>query len=289
MFEYYERMLELLQANLPFVSVTVVDAQGSVPQEIGAKMLVVESGSLCGTIGGGKVETRAIAEAHRLLRERESDLTPTGTDAVLPAADSSSPTTCKKGVGSMARTFFANWGLEKDIGMTCGGSVKVYFEAYNISPWRVTVFGAGHCANALVRLLLGLDCRITCIDPRVAWLDKLPDSPKLTKIVAGDMPSQVADIPDGSFVVLITMGHTTDKPILLEILRNWGHRQFPFLGVIGSEAKAARLRREVLEIGLPASYSSAFVCPIGLELGNNEPNEIAISIVAQLLQVRGNR
>jgi xanthine dehydrogenase accessory factor len=85
------------------------------------------------------------------------------------------------------------------------------------------------------------------------------------------------------------MGHTTDKPILLEILRNWEHRQFPFLGVIGSKAKAARLRREVLEIGLPVSYSNVFACPIGLEIGNNEPNEIAISIVAQLLQVRGDR
>jgi xanthine dehydrogenase accessory factor len=98
------------------------------------------------------------------------------------------------------------------------------------------------------------------------------------------MPAEVAKIPEGSFVVLMTMGHTTDKPILLEILRT---RKFPYLGVIGSNSKAKRLREDVLAAGLPPELTAAFHCPIGLEIGSNHPQEIAISVAAQMLQVRG--
>ena len=79
------------------------------------------------------------------------------------------------------------------------------------------------------------------------------------------------------------MGHSTDLPILLEILRT---KQFPYLGVIGSKAKAARIKKDIEETGLPSSCKDAFYCPIGLDIGNNHPQEIAISVAAQLLQVR---
>ncbi|HEX7807256.1 MAG TPA: XdhC family protein, partial [Thermoanaerobaculia bacterium] len=87
-----------------------------------------------------------------------------------------------------------------------------------------------------------------------------------------------------SFVVLMTMGHTTDKPILLEILRT---RTFPYLGVIGSNAKAKRLRQDIAAAGLPDELQRAFFCPVGLEIGSNHPQEIAVSIAAQMLQIRG--
>jgi xanthine dehydrogenase accessory factor len=268
MIEYFEKMNGLLAGNVPFVAVTIVDAVGSVPQEIGAKMLVVEDGLYFGTIGGGKVETRAIQEGQKLLGELN-----TGEQT-------------RNNKGKVERTRFAQWSLEKDIGMTCGGSVKVYFETYNTRAWHITVFGAGHCATALIELLVKLDCRITCVDPRPAWLDRVPDSSKLTKVLAADMPAHVKSIPDGSFVLMMTMGHTTDKPILLEILRNWKVRTFPYLGVIGSKAKAVRLRKDIAEAGLPAEYGSLFFCPVGLQFGDNQPYEIAISIAGQLLQMR---
>jgi xanthine dehydrogenase accessory factor len=265
---FFEKMNELLCANIPFVSVTVVDAQGSVPQEIGAKMLITESGLHYGTVGGGKVETRAIKEAQNLLSG--------AVEGTLPRS--------KK--GRVARTHFANWSLDRDIGMTCGGSVRIYFETYNTHSWNITIFGAGHCAGALISLLTNLECRITCIDPRPEWLAKLPDSPKLTKKLVEHMPGEVESIVPSSFVILMTMGHTTDKPILLEILRRWQKQPFPYLGVIGSRAKAARLYKDIKEAGLPEEYCSLFYCPMGLPFGNNQPQEIAISIAAQLLQVR---
>jgi xanthine dehydrogenase accessory factor len=170
--------------------------------------------------------------------------------------------------------------------MTCGGIVKLYFESHNVGRWRIVVFGAGHVANAVVSTLVHLDCNLTCIDPREEWLAKLPESPKVTKVLASDMASIVRTLPDDAFVVLMTMGHSTDKPILLEILRT---RSFPYVGVIGSEAKANVLRRDIAEAGLPEEAKGAFFCPIGLALGTNHPYEIAVSVAAQLLEMRDAR
>lgn len=251
---FFDALNDLVAAHVPFVAVTVVDTLGSTPQDRGAKMLVTGEGRVFGTVGGGKVEVRAIAEAQGLL------------------TDDSQP-----------KTKFVQWSLEKDIGMTCGGIVRVYFEAFNVTRWNIVVFGAGHVANALVDLLVRLDCRLTCIDPRPEWLGRLPESPKLTKVLAPDMPAEVAGIPEGSFVLLMTMGHTTDRPILLEILRT---RTFPYLGVIGSHAKAKRLQQDIRDAGLPEELTKAFLCPVGLEIGSNHPQEIAVSVVAQMLGVR---
>jgi xanthine dehydrogenase accessory factor len=254
---FFDALNELMAAETPLVTVTVVDTMGSAPQDRGAKVIVTAAGLHHGTVGGGKVETKAIAEAQRMLRGETGETTQ-----------------------------FVQWNLNKDVGMTCGGIVKLYFEAHNAGRWQVVVFGAGHVANALVTLLVHLDCSVTCIDPRPEWLAKLPSSPKLAKIEERDMPSRVAALPDDSFIVLMTMGHSTDKPILLEILRT---RTFPYVGVIGSNAKANILHRDVDAAGLPPEAHEKFVCPIGLELGRSHPFEIAVSTVAQLIQVRDAR
>ena len=252
---YYVRVNELLESKTPFVAVTVVDTTGSVPNDAGTKMLVTANGLHFGTVGGGKVEKKAIDEAQSLL-----------------VSDDAS-----------RNTHFVNWSLERDAGMTCGGMVKLFFEKHNCTTWSIVVFGAGHVANALISVLTKLDCKITCIDPRKEWLDKMQDTPALTKLCVENMPSYVSQIPDGAFVLLMTMGHTTDKPILIEILRT---RKFPYIGVIGSEAKAIRLRKDIIEAGLPEEMTRAFFCPMGLPIGSNHPQEIAISMTAQLLQER---
>lgn len=253
---FFDVLNELMATETPLVTVTVVDTMGSVPQDRGAKMIVTADGLRHGTVGGGKVETKAIAEAQQMLR------------------------------GELAETTrFAQWNLNKDVGMTCGGIVKLYFEAHNAGRWRIVIFGAGHVAQALATLLVHFDCHLTVIDPRPEWLERLPRSPKLTAIHSTDMPSMVSTIPDDAYVVLMTMGHTTDKPILLEILRT---RKFPYLGAIGSHSKAVILRRDVAEAGLPEEAQHAFHCPIGLEIGSSNPYEIAVSVIAQMIQTRDN-
>jgi xanthine dehydrogenase accessory factor len=249
---FFEKLNELIASGEPVVSVTVVDTAGSVPNDRGSKMLVTRGGLAYGTVGGGKVEKRSIEEALSMMDGGDN-------------------------------TRFFQWSLNKDIGMTCGGTVKVFFESFNVATWNIVIFGAGHVANALMNILVRLDCRIVCFDPRQEWLNKLPKSPNLRAVLAPDLPAMVATIPDDAFVLLMSAGHSFDMPVLIEILRT---RTFPFLGVIGSRAKANILRSDIAKANLPESARERFLCPVGLPLGTNHPQEIAISISAQLLQRR---
>jgi xanthine dehydrogenase accessory factor len=254
---FVENLAELARSGTPFVSVTMVDAVGSTPQDIGSKMLVTAKGFYSGTVGGGKVEFKAIQHAQSLLALHGSDAIP---------------------------HHLVEWNLQRDVGMTCGGVVKLFFESYNHCDWRVVIFGAGHIANAVVECLGQLECQTTCIDPRPEWLAKISDRERLKKVQSVDMPSHVAELPDDAFVLCMTMGHATDRPILAEIFRRG--RKFPYLGVIGSKAKRSILVRELAAEGFNRDQIEAFHCPIGLPLGTNQPGEIAVSVVAQLIQER---
>lgn len=235
----------------------MVEAIGSTPQDAGSKMLVTEAGLSSGTVGGGRVEHKAIEHAKQMLSQ--------------------------SGGEAMANQL-VEWNLQRDVGMTCGGVVKLFFESYNLCDWRVAVFGAGHVAAALAHCLSQMECRLSCIDPRQEWLDKIPDHPQLTKICVAEPRSQVVELRDDTFVICMTMGHGTDRPILEEIFQQ--RREFPFLGVIGSKAKRSVLKRELLDAGATEQQFETIHCPIGLSLGTNQPGEIAVSIAAQLIQYR---
>jgi xanthine dehydrogenase accessory factor len=254
---FVERLAELARSGMPFVSVTMVEAIGSTPQDTGSKMLVTAAGLHSGTVGGGKVEFKAIQHAQKLLQQ--------------------------SGGAAMAHEL-VEWNLQRDVGMTCGGVVKLFFEAYNHCDWKVAIFGAGHVANAVVQCLAQLDCRTMCIDSRSEWLDKIPNRERLQKICAADLPSQVAGLPADAFVICMTMGHATDRPVLEEIFRQG--RDFPYLGVIGSKAKRGVLVRELTAAGYSKEQAESFRCPIGLPIGTNQPGEIAVSVVAELIQER---
>jgi xanthine dehydrogenase accessory factor len=254
---FVERLAELSNSGVPFVCVTMVEAVGSTPQDAGSKMLVAAEGLVMGTVGGGRVEYKALEHARQMLAH--------------PA-------------GQAPLNQLVDWNLKRDVGMTCGGSVKLYFETYNHSDWRVVVFGAGHVAGAVVDCLGRLDCHVTCIDARPEWLDRIPARARLRKVQSDEPRKLIGELPGDSFVVCMTMGHATDRPILEEIFRQG--RRFPFLGVIGSKAKRAVLLKELAAAGIPAEQAGAFHCPIGLDLGTNQPGEIAISVVAQLIQQR---
>ncbi len=251
----YEQLVALARDGTGSVLVTLVEALGSTPQDAGAKLLVTSAGRHAGTVGGGRVEAKAIAFAQDLLGD------------------------------ARAGPRFVTWTLKTDVGMTCGGSVKLYFEPHPArgAAWPIVIFGAGHVAQALVRVLLPLPCSLTVVDARPEWLEQLPRAAHL-RALPHDAPAElVPTLPANAFVLCMTKGHTTDRPILQRTLA--GH-DFPFVGVIGSEAKAAVLRRELIADGLPPARAALFHCPVGLDFGTNHPHEIALSIAAQLLTAR---
>jgi len=251
---FYEQLAALERESAAFVLVVLVDALGSTPQDTGAKMIVTPAGLLTGTVGGGRVEAQAIALAQELL-----------------AAAATTPR-------------FVNWSLKGDVGMTCGGSVKLYFEPHSpAGPWPVVIFGAGHVVQALVPVLLPLPCTVTVIDPRADWLERLPRAHNLQIIVHAQPADLVPTLPANAFVLCMTKGHASDRPVLQRAL---AERTFPYLGAIGSAAKATVLRRELVAHGLAPARAEKFFCPIGEAFGSNHPHEIALSIAAQLLKIR---
>jgi xanthine dehydrogenase accessory factor len=274
---FVERLAELSRSGVSFVCVTMVEAVGSTPQDAGSKMLVTAEGLVTGTVGGGRVEHKAIEHARAMLAEGVRF-------QVSGASQNPTPDTRHPTPITTSSVQLLEWNLKRDVGMTCGGSVKLFFETYNHCDWRIVIFGAGHVANAVVQCLGQLDCHVTCIDPRDEWLAKIADRPRLRKIRCDEPRTLVAELSSDAFIVCMTMGHATDRPILEEIFRQG--RTFPFLGVIGSRAKRAVLLKELAAAGIPAEQAEAFHCPIGLEIGTNQPGEIAVSVVAQLIQER---
>lgn len=237
-----------------FVVVTMIGARGHVPQDLGAKCIVTMTGLHSGTVGGGKVEARAIEHARSLLEAGSRD------------------------------PQLVTWNLTKDIGMTCGGEATFLFEVHHRKKWSIVVFGAGHVGQALVRTLANLDCQVTCVDFREDWLAKLPESPKITRVLAEDPASLVKDLSPESYFVVMTRGHASDVPILDAIFR--AHPGAPYVGVMGSDVKAQKIRHDLAARGLATDLIERLHSPIGLDLGGNDPFEISISVAAQLLKTR---
>jgi xanthine dehydrogenase accessory factor len=249
----YQKAAELEEKGISFAVITFVVGKGHLPQEAGAKALVTSDGLHCGTIGGGKVEARAIEEGISLLKSGKTE------------------------------PLLVSWNLQRDIDMTCGGEMSFLIEAHYPKQWTIVVYGAGHVAQALVRVLAGIECRVTCVDARAEWREKLPGG-----VIAKDWiePAlHLAEFPGNAFHVVITQDHSSDVPILAAIAKHFPHS--PYVGVIGSATKAGKLRKELNELGVSAGFLEKLLCPIGLPLGDNKPGEIAVSIAAQLLQVRG--
>lgn len=251
----WEEIARLTETGTDLVVVTVAATRGSVPGEAGAKMIVTRDGLLSGTVGGGRIEARALTEAAELL---------------------DSP-------GEITR--LACWNLQKDIGMTCGGEMTMLFERITAKPpWHIVIFGAGHVVQALVPVLLPLACRIDVIDTRTDWLLRLPQAKNIATHPVPAFEQGVDLVTGRSFVLSITKGHASDVPVLREMLSR--HPEIPFLGVIGSASKRAALLRDLREAGIADDLLEKITCPLGLPIGGNDPHEIAISIAAQLLERR---
>ena len=254
--DVWEKLADLRRHGRAVVVVTVAEVRGSVPGEAGAKALVTSDGLVSGTLGGGKVEARAIGEARDLLES--------GGD----------------------RCRLRTWNLQRDIGMTCGGEMGFLFERIDpADDWHIVVFGAGHVSQALLPLLATLRCQIDVIDTRREWIERIPPAPNVRLHAVAEFEDGVGFVRPSSFVLSITKGHSSDRPVLREVLRR--HPDIPFLGAIGSASKRAVLLRELGEDGIPRDLLETIVCPLGLPIGGNGPAEIAISVAAQLLERRG--
>jgi len=252
--EVFAAVSEALERGESVALVTVVSTIGSTPQRVGAKMLVFADGRIVGTIGGGCYENDAFWKAREAIASR------------MPQV-----------VHYELSDDFA-----QETGLICGGQMDVYIEPIEPSP-ELYIVGAGHVGFHLARLAQEVSFRVHVIDDRekFANADRFPDA---AEIVVDDVPGWIARtaLPPHAYVVIVTRGHTND----LEALRALAPRDLRYLGLIGSRAKIARIYEALLEDGMSSEVLERVHAPIGLDIGAVTPQEIAVSILAELIGVK---
>jgi xanthine dehydrogenase accessory factor len=252
--EVFAALADALDRGEPMALVTIVSTLGSTPQRVGAKMLVFGDGRIVGTIGGGCYENDAFWKAREAIGHRKPAL-----------------------IHYELSDDFA-----QETGLICGGQMDVYIEPIEPSP-ELYIVGAGHVGFHLGRLAHEVGFRVHVVDDREKFANQ-ERFPTATEIIVDEIPHWLegARLPPHAFVVIVTRGHTND----LEALRALAPRELRYLGLIGSRAKVARIF-EALETNLiPAELLRRVHAPIGLDIGAITPQEIAVSILAELIAVK---
>jgi xanthine dehydrogenase accessory factor len=252
--EVFAALAEALERGEEVALVTIVAATGSTPQRVGAKMLVYPDGRTVGTIGGGCYENDAFWKAREAISQRR-------------------PVNVK---------YELNDDFAQETGLVCGGQMEVFIEPVEASP-DVYVFGAGHVGYCVARLAHESGFRVHVIDDR----EKFASAERFGEgidVVVENIPHWLAShqLPPTSYAVIVTRGHTHD----LDALRALSAAPLRYLGLIGSKAKIRRIFDALLEEGAPQQSLEAVHAPIGLDIGAITPQEIAVSIVAELIAAK---
>ena len=252
--EVFAAVVDALDKGEPAALVTIVATTGSTPQRVGAKMLVFADGRSIGTIGGGCYEHDAFWKAREAIAQRRPQL-----------------------VHYELSDDFA-----QETGLICGGQMDVYIEPIEPSP-DVYILGAGHVGFHLAHLAGEAGFKVHVVDDREKFANR-ERFPGAADIVAEDIPAWLArtSLPAHAYVVVVTRGHTND----LEALRALAGRDLRYLGLIGSRAKVARIYDELVASGTPPGALEKVHAPIGLDIGAGTPQEIAVSILAELISVK---
>ena len=263
-----ETAADWLASGQSAIMVDVLDARGSVPRGIGTRMLVSDT-RLAGTIGGGHLELKAITQARALL------------------SGSGQPPQC------------VHYALGPALGQCCGGAVTLgssWLDAPTLSAWPQTaprfhlqLYGAGHVGRAIMQALAPLHCVVDWIDEREEEFPATFDGygglwpTHIRKICVDTVEAEVSNAPRGAFYLVLTHRHDLDQRISEAILQR---ADFGYFGLIGSKTKKTRFIHRFEQQGIAPEVMARMTCPIGLVgISGKEPEVIALSVVAQLLQV----
>lgn len=230
---------------------TVTEELGSTPRSRGASMWVRSDGSISGTIGGGLVEYEATQQALTLLKSGEPNMT---------------------------------WrkSLTEKEGMACGGSAVVYME---VLGWEdeLVVFGAGHVGKAVAEAAAFCGFRVTVWDEREEFAN--PQKIPCAKTIAcplDEVYERGVKLHDRSYVVIVTRGHSLDSEVVMLTDKQPG----AYYGMIGSRSKIATVRKKLLKQDVSQQHLDRICQPIGLPIKAETPEEIAISILSEMISVR---
>jgi xanthine dehydrogenase accessory factor len=252
--DIYSEICNLKRQGRRSALATIINVHGSIPSVTAAKMLIRDDGSILGTVGGGCVENDVRKGAAEVMKDEKP------------------------------RTFNFNLNQhpDDDTGLVCGGSLQVFVEPVIPSP-LLYVFGAGHIGYNIYRVALIAGFEVIVVDDRDAYAnrERFPDA---LDVLAGDMDQIMSqfDPPDSSYIAIVTRGHRHDMRVL-----RWAiDTKAAYIGMIGSGRKVLTLFHQLEEEGVAHENLQRVYAPIGLQLGSVTPEEIAISVVAELIAIR---
>jgi xanthine dehydrogenase accessory factor len=252
--DIYEEIVKLRREGRRGAVATIVSARGSIPSFKTAKMLVRDDGSICGTIGGGCVEAEVWQAAREVMGQEK-------------------PRTL---------TFNLNQDPKYDTGLVCGGTLDIFLEPV-LPAALLYIFGAGHVAASLYRTAKDAGFDVIVVDDRETYANR-ERFPEAQEVIAEDFDKAMArlDLSESAYIVIVTRGHRDD----MRVLRWAVGTKARYVGMIGSKRKTIAIFRELQHEGLPAKPFERVHAPIGLDIGAITPEEIAISITAELIAVR---
>jgi xanthine dehydrogenase accessory factor len=247
MHELYRSIMDHLSRGETVAHLKVIRVDGSGPQEVGASLLLREDGGFEGTIGGGAIEASALRDAGELLRRRETGI--------------------------------LEYNLSADLGMCCGGVMQIFCEILEPTR-RLLLYGGGHVAQPTAALAARCGFSVWVIDDREEWAssERFPEAQRLLHLPVEDAFEEI-DLQSRDYVIVVTRGHEQDQAVLEH------HLKHPpaYLGVIGSLSKVTRAISRAKAKGASDEQLARVHMPIGLDIGAITPDEIAVSIVAELI------
>ena len=249
----YQALAELDERNEAGALCTIVRSRGSTPRRSGSKMLVYTDGKTMGSVGGGELENRVINEARQAIVD--------GRSRYLEY-DMTDPSRGDPGV--------------------CGGHMEVFVEAIQPDP-TVVVIGVGHIGKTVAHLAHWLGFRVVVSDdrPEFCTSDAVPEADEFQLVGMAELPSQL-EITPRTYLILTTRGTDVDVEGLPALLGT----PAAYIGVIGSRRRWATARKALLAKGIPEEAIARVRSPIGLELNAETPEEIAVSIMAEIIMLR---
>jgi xanthine dehydrogenase accessory factor len=253
MLEIYQELANVAAKGERAVLATVITSQGSTPRKAGAKMLIKEDGGFVGTIGGGGTEHK--------IRSKVAEVMKSGQPQIVR---------------------FDLSGRDEALEMICGGQMEVFLEPILPSA-ALYLFGAGHTSQSMAVMGKMLGFRVVVIDPRPEYNnhDRFPEADTLV-VEEYDSAFSKLNIGENSYIAIYTTGHVVDEQCL-QFAVGTGAK---YIGMIGSKKKAKEVKERLLQKGVSPEQLKRVYSPIGLDIGAETPEEIAISILAEVIKVR---
>lgn len=246
----FRKINELMAKGETFAVVTIIKTEGSTPRKAGAKMIVLMDGSTFGTIGGDCVESGAVAEAIEAMKE--------GRSKTLSVALK------EEELGG--------------IGMKCGGMAEVYIEVIKPTP-KLLIIGGGNIGSQLANLGHNVGFSVAIIDPAA----RREDFPDFVEVIPEMVEKGVklAGITPQTYIVVAT-GHKYDEDALKAVIDSGA----AYIGMVGSRRKAAVTYRSLMDAGVSEDKVKMVHTPVGIDIGAETPEEIAVSVMAEIIKAR---